>query len=144
MSVRSLIMLMLVSAASIFLAARCSGTEVVALERSPEIPAASGTLRLTEAKGGNTDVKLEVSHLAFPERVRPGATTYVAWVKPLVPNAPPQNLGAFGVNRELSANLETITPFRDFYFFVTAEPSAQAAEPSGAPLLQTQVAKRGK
>ena len=105
---------------------------------SEKIPATRAQLSFAKTDNDNTKIDLKVNHLAEPERVVPGATTYIVWVRP-TGDAPAQNLGALKVDRNLKAKLETVTPQKNFELFVTAESSPLVTNPSGEALMWTTV-----
>jgi hypothetical protein len=109
------------------------------LTASPTIPSAEGTVTVAKADDGNTHMDVTVHHMAPPERVTAGATSYVVWVRSSETNQQPQNVGSLAVDRDLNATLSTVTPLRQFDVFVTAEPTRTAAQPTGQPLMQTRV-----
>lgn len=129
--------LMLLGAATLFLAA-CAGPH--ALTTSPAIPAAKGEIKVDDA-GPNTSIRVEVEHLAAPERVQPGATTYVVWAQQIGTGAQPQSLGALALNPDLTGRLETVTALRNFELYITAEPAPTVTAPSGDRLLWTTVSR---
>jgi hypothetical protein len=102
--------------------------QAVRMSTSSEIPAAEGTAKASTTDNGNTILKVEVRHLARPEKVATGATTYVVWAKD--DQGSPQNLGALRVDENLKGTLETVTPLESFHVFITAEPSGTMAEPT--------------
>lgn len=121
------------------LAACGGGAQQVRLTAAPIVPAASGTLEVRQGEHGNSRLKLKIEHLAPPDKVAPGATAYVVWVKPDVPNAEPQNIGILTVDSSLKAELQTLTPFKSFELTVTPEASPRATQPSNAPVFRSAV-----
>jgi hypothetical protein len=105
------------------------------LQVSPAIPAAEGSLKITEEENGNQKLKVEVHHLATPEKVAQGATTYVVWIR--TNDGRTQNIGALQVGEDLKGTLETIVPYRVFDLFITPEPSPTVKNPSGERLMTT-------
>ena len=115
------------------------GTPMLA---SPRVPAAQGAVSVKD--GGNGNVKLEVSvkHMAPPDKVATGASSYVVWLKPLATgneNEAPQNMGALAVNKDQEGEFNTTTAYRQFDLFVTAEPEAGSSAPTGEQLLSTTI-----
>ncbi|HEX6315854.1 MAG TPA: hypothetical protein VFZ73_13380 [Gemmatimonadaceae bacterium] len=101
---------------------------------SPDTPAAQGTAKASGTENDNTLLEVEVRHLASPEKVAAGATTYVVWVRGSG-QYNSQNLGALRVDDNLRATLRTVTPLKSFDVFITAEASPTATTPTNAPLL---------
>lgn len=117
------------------------------MSTSDRIPAAEGDLKTEVTDNNNTKVDLTVKHLAPPEKIASGATTYVVWTQPSVAGREPssneqiQNLGALEIDQQLDGKLSAVTPLHNFQLFVTAEPSAVVTTPSGEHLLWTQVSE---
>ncbi len=123
---------------ALFLLSACAGPYV--LESSPDLLAAQGALRVKSTKNGNSKLKLEVKHLAQPEKVSASAKTFVVWAVPQnSPGIAAQNLGAFQVDDDLQGSIETMTPHHQFEFFVTAEPKGDVGVPTGRKLMWTAV-----
>ena len=101
---------------------------------SPTIPAAEGTVRFARATNDNTSINLKVKHLADPEKLTPPAKNYVVWVRN-GQSAPPQNIGALTVDKNLTGTLNTVTSLHSFGIFITAELTGQVQAPTGQPLL---------
>ena len=118
-----------------------SVTPAVRMVASMDVPAAQGTVKATSTDNGNTALEIEVRHLALPERVQPGATTYVVWAR-----APGQdafyNLGALRVDEDLRGTLKTVTPLRTFDVMITAEASPTAMTPSSRRLLSADIQRK--
>ena len=112
-----------------------SGT--VRMTGSQDVPSAQGLVKATPTDDDNTRLLVEVKHLAEPEGVTPGATTYVVWAR--TGTQVPQNLGALRVDRDLKGTLSTVTALRTFDVFVTAEPSALVAAPTTQCFLSASV-----
>ena len=109
-------------------------------EVAPELLTASGTVKISSLDNHNQTVSVDVKNLAKPEKAQPGATVYVLWLQPLeMVGAPPQNIGAFNVDKNFSAELSSATTHNKFELFVTAEPNGEAIGPSGKRLLWTRI-----
>lgn len=120
------------------LAACGSGPPTVRMTTNPSIPGAQGTVKYSVTDNGNTAIELEVRHLAPPEQVEPGATTYVAWARAPGQDTP-QNLGALRVDEDLRGTLETVTPMQSFDLYITAESSPTASAPTNRELLTASI-----
>jgi hypothetical protein len=120
----------------------CFGPRKIQLTAASEIPAAQSFAKVSSTDNGNTKIDLSVQHLATPERVSPGSTVYIVWVRGNSSDARPQNLGALRVGSDLTGMLSAMTPLRSFELFVTPEPSQAVTEPSGRRLLYTSVTMR--
>jgi hypothetical protein len=108
---------------------------------SLDVPAAQGTVKATSTANNNTAIVVEVHHLAPPERVQPGATTYVVWARAPGQDAY-QNLGALRVDDSLRGTLKTVTPLRSFDVMITAEASPTVMTPSSRRLLSASVQRK--
>jgi hypothetical protein len=104
---------------------------------SDQVPAGQGTVQATKTDNGNTELQIEVKHLAPPSRLAPDASTYVVWIKPH--NAPMQNVGALEVDDDLVGKLTTTTPHKASRLTVTPEASPQATSPSHDPVFESDV-----
>jgi hypothetical protein len=105
------------------------------LVTSSDIPAAEGTATFHLIKNQNTEIKLHVKHLAPPERVAPGSSVFVVWVRGLEAGSQPQNMGALRVDKGLSGKLRAITALPAFDLFITCEPAPTVTAPTGKELL---------
>ena len=115
------------------------GTPMLA---SPRVPAAQGAVSIKDADNGNMKLAVSVKHMAPPEKVATGASSYVVWLKPLATgteNEAPQNLGALAVNKDQEGEFDTMTSYRQFDIFVTAEPQPGSMAPTGEQLLSTTI-----
>jgi hypothetical protein len=121
------------------LAMGCASRQTVRLNGSPQVPAAQGEVRVSSGENNNTRLRIDVHHLAEPQRIAPGATALVAWARPAFDGAAAQNIGALRVNEKLEGELETVTPHRNFDLIITAEQSPTAPLPSGPPLLSAHI-----
>lgn len=116
------------------LIAGCGGG--TAMRGSSAVPSAEGSVSYSDAGSGNTGIKLQVKHLAKPERLTPPAVVYVVWLQK-EKSAPPQNLGALEVDKNLTGRLVTVTPHAHFDLFVTPEATGEVQKPSGEQVLWT-------
>lgn len=127
------------------------GTSAVHLQSGGQDPAAQGTVKTKITNDGNTAVTVDVKHLAPPNRIAPGASTYVVWVHPLgVPatrgsgeraDDTAYNLGGLKVDSDLNGDLSTTTPFHSFELFITAESSAAVTKPTSDRALWATVSR---
>ena len=115
-------------------------THELQMTGNPEFPAATGEAVVSTTDDGNTQINLEVKHLAPPEKINSGATAFVVWVRNNDENfGEPQNLGALKVDDDLSGSISAVTNLRSFDLYVTAEPTSSATSPTGDALLRTNV-----
>jgi hypothetical protein len=116
----------------------CASAPSVRMLGSADIPAAQGTVTATSAENNNTAIVVDVHHLAPPERVQPGATTYVVWARATGGDLY-QNLGALRVDSDLHGRLRTVTPLRSFDVIVTAEQSPTVTTPANKRVLSATI-----
>jgi hypothetical protein len=122
-----------------FLFTSCaSGPRTARMTTSQSIPGAQGSVKSSKGDNGNTSLEVEVKHLASPEQVAAGATTYVVWARPRGAG-PSQNLGALRVDDDLRGTLKTVTPLQSFDVFITAEDSPTAMRPTNEQLLMVTI-----
>ena len=100
-------------------------------------PAATGKVEVATAKDGNHQVKVEVKHMAPPDRIFEGSTAYIVWLK--AENGTFQNVGTLNVDKDLNGKLETRTPFNTFDVLVTAEKTSDAMTPSEHHVMNAKV-----
>jgi hypothetical protein len=117
-----------------------SSSSTVTLHSSERTPAATGEVSAIPAPNGNTEVTINVDHLAPPQRIMPGATTYVAWIVPgdhdeHGSTPMPTNAGAIRLGPDLHGQLQTVTPYKHFRIEVTPERTAMTEQPTGIPVL---------
>ena len=120
----------------------CAGSNQLRLTSSPDIPGAQSTAKVSTTGNGNTQIDLIVEHLASPERVDPGATIYVVWVRGNEAEAQSHNLGALKVDDNEKGRISATTPLRSFDLYITAEASQLSTVPTGKTLLYTAVAMK--
>ncbi|HVH44780.1 MAG TPA: hypothetical protein VM925_20645 [Labilithrix sp.] len=125
--------------ASLLAAAACAAGHKTPLVPTSRTPAAKGTVETRRTVNKNTEVNLEVEHLAPPSNVEQNATVYVVWAQPLTPDASPKNLGSLVVGKDRSGSLKTKTPHERFELIVTPEPSSTVSEPSHEPVMKAKV-----
>jgi hypothetical protein len=106
------------------------------LQNAASQPAAEGTLKTSVGKNDNTEIDLKVKHLAHPEKLQKPASSYVVWTQ-RDDKAPPQNIGALQVDKNLTGTLNTKTPLHKFDLFITQEPNGVVDHPTGDKQLWT-------
>lgn len=129
----------LVAVALVLSAAACSSTQKTSMVPTASNPAAVGVVKTRQTPNDNTEVKLEVQHMAPPNKVAEDAKIYVVWAKPLTEGAAPQNVGSMIVGKDRSASLETKTPHQRFDLMVTPEPNGFVSQPSHDPVLKAKI-----
>lgn len=118
-------------------AAGCTERKPVPLQRAQTVPAATGQIEAAKTGQGNTKLEVEVEHLAPPQNVAPGAQVYIVWAQ--AKDAPPQNVGAMMLDKDLKGKLETVTPLDTFHVSITPEASPNAQTPTNEPIMSADV-----
>ncbi len=103
-------------------------------------PAAEGKAITDTDRNGNTNVQVQVKHVATPQSLTPARQAYLVWVQPR--GKDPELLGALRVNSDLEGTLKATTPYKDFDIFVTAEDNVRPEAPSGTVILRGAVARK--
>jgi hypothetical protein len=106
---------------------------------NPAVPGARGNASVITTDDGNTQVDVKVEHLAEPDKITPGAQVFVVWAQDREGTAEPQNLGMLRVDDDLSGSITAVTPMKVFDLYITAEPTASTAAPTGEPILRTDI-----
>src|SRR5438270_13862188 len=96
-------------------------------------PAAEGKVTTNNDRNGNTNVEVQVKHMAAPQSLTPARQGYLVWVQPR--GKDPELLGSLRVNSDLEGSLKAITPYKDFEIFVTAEDSLKPEARSSTVIL---------
>lgn len=97
-------------------------------------PAAEGKVTSSNDRNGNTDIEVQVKHMATPQALTPARNAYVVWVQPRGKDA--EMLGVLRVNQDLEGSLKATTPYKDFDIFVSAEDNPKPEAPSGMVILK--------
>lgn len=116
----------------LFLVGGCAGARI--LENAPEAVATEAKAEVDRSSNANSRIQLKIKHLAKPEKFSPSAKNFVVWVS-AKDSGNAQNVGAFNVDDDLKAEIETLTPHERFELFITAEPSRNASAPTGRKLV---------
>ena len=115
------------------------GNKTVRMVPSQDVPAANGTVSVKTGPNQNTKIDLHVKNLAKPSALTPSRQVYVVWIEP--PGQKPKNEGQLRVGKNLSGELHTVTPFKRFQVFITAENNPQATAPQGPRVLSAHIAE---
>ena len=122
----------------------CSkGSKEINLSTAQGVPAATAKVKANQGDSGNTEVELNVTRLAPPQKIDPKTNTFVVWAEPLDASIPPQNMGALTLDENLSGQMRSSTSHQKFRLFVTAEPAATVPKPTGSRLLWTDIVMTG-
>lgn len=100
-------------------------------------PAAQGKVISDNDRNGNTNVEVQVKHMATPESLSPAKNSYVVWIQARGKDA--EILGTLRVNSDLEGSLKATTPYKDFDIFITAEENPKPDIPSSLTILKGSV-----
>ena len=101
------------------------------------VPGARAEVEISKDQNGNTRLTIKVQHLANLENLTPRASAYVVWLQERGGNA--ENQGQLKMDKNLKATFETVTPFKSFGVFVTAEQDARGKGPDGPEVLRATI-----
>ncbi|MGD0835515.1 MAG: hypothetical protein ABSB49_02600 [Polyangia bacterium] len=107
------------------------------MQAASGVPAAQGTVTATKDSDGNTDLVVDVKHLARPDMVTAGATVYLVWIDPA--GGKMESVGILNLGSNLEGILKTKTPQRKFALAITPEANAQVERPAHAPVFTANV-----
>lgn len=113
------------------------GGKKVPMNSAKEVPAAHGVVHYKSTDNGNTQVNVEAKALARPSSLTPPENTYVVWFQPS--GKDPIDQGALKVDGNLSGSLKTVTPYKSFKVFITAEKYPQPEQPQGPTVLSADI-----
>lgn len=107
---------------------------------SQVVPAAVGYAKVTKGDNGNKLIKIEITHLSPPERLRPSKDMYIVWME--TEDNGTRNIGQLRTetgffSSTFKSSFTAITPFKPKKFFITAENSANIIKPNGETVLST-------
>ena len=103
-------------------------------------PAAEGKVVTSTDRNGNTEIEVEVKHMATPQSLTPAQQSYVVWVQPR--GKDPEVLGTLRVNDDLQGSVKATTPYKDFDVIVTAENMPKPETPSSMVVLKGTVERK--
>ena len=105
-------------------------------------PAYAGQAKISVKlnKTGNREIRVQINHLAPPQKIDPQGRAYVAWIA--VPGSPPVKAGVLEYNdRRRRGVISATTPNPKFEVVVTLEQSVRPTEPSSTEILRKLVSK---
>jgi hypothetical protein len=103
-------------------------------------PAAQGKVVSSNDRNGNTEVEVQVKHVASPHSLTPPRQSYLVWVQPR--GMQPQLLGALRINDDLEGSLKATTTYKDFDVLITAEDNMKPEAPSNTVILKGTVERK--
>lgn len=113
------------------------GAKTVRVDTSPSVPAAGAWIKVDEDRNNNTEYRVEIRHLAPPEKLTPPRSAYVFWIQ--AAGQQPENAGQIVLDDRLRGSLRGVTPHREFIAFVTAEDLASTPTPTGEEVMRTTI-----
>ncbi len=113
------------------------GPRKVQMMAGTSTPGATATIQIKKGDNGNTALDIKAENLAPASSLTPAENVYVVWIQP--PDKVAQNAGQLRVNQHEQAELNTVTAFKRFKVFITAEQNAQIQEPEGPRILSADV-----
>lgn len=107
---------------------------------SSEVPAAEGDVKISKSKFNNFEIKINILHLAEPERLKPPKAAYVVWIE--TENNLTKNLGQIEsssgfLSKKLKISFKTVSPFNPVKVYITAEDRPNIQYPQGIVVLTT-------
>lgn len=126
--------------AAVLLFSGC-GTSKQSMGASNLTPAAQGMVVTKSGDNENTNMTVNVKHLAPANRVYAGATNYIVWVLP-EGSSSPQNVGALQVDENLNGTHSTTIPYKNFKVIVTPEMSTMSQNPTGPTIFEQRVIRK--
>lgn len=121
----------------VLLLAGCS--KKIAFQNSSVVPAAEGTVSITQDDNENHKIDLTVKRLADPSRLSPPKNVYVVWIE--TSQSGTINIGQLttstkGFSNMLTSSLSAVSPHKPQKVFITAEDNAEANYPSMLVILE--------
>lgn len=122
----------------VFILAGCS--KKINFQNSSVVPAAEGTVAISQDKNQNYQIDITLKRLAEPSRLSPPKNVYVVWIE--TSQSGPQNIGKLstttkGLSNMLSSSLSTVSTHKPLRVFITAEDDADGNYPSTTVVLET-------
>ncbi|MGZ5247319.1 MAG: hypothetical protein ACXWV5_09780 [Flavitalea sp.] len=107
---------------------------------STVVPAATGQVKVKKDHNNNYQIKLDLKHLADPQKLQIPKQLYVLWMD--TEDNGTQNLGKILPEKgmftsTIRASLETVTSMKPTRFFITAEDDGTVQYPGSEIILQT-------
>lgn len=109
------------------------------LSKNRKIAGADGKITITTTSTNSNKLELYVKHMGAPNRFNPRARNYIVWEVPKGFSMKPQNLGPMKLDKNYVGRFTTITAFRSFDIFITAEAVTNPIQPTSEKLLWTTV-----
>lgn len=112
----------------------------ISFQNSSVVPAAQGSVKVTNDKNKNYVIKVEVTDLADVSRLQPPKNTYVVWME--TDQGKTENLGQLlsstgFMSKQMKGSLETVSSFKPAKIYITAEDDASIQYPGRQLILST-------
>lgn len=102
---------------------------------SSVVPAAQGEVAVTKDKNNNYVVKMKISNLAEVDRLDPPKNSYVVWME--TDRGLTRNIGRISTSNQLNVSFETVSSFKPYKIFITAEEDESTTYPGPIVVLTT-------
>lgn len=109
------------------------------LSKNKKVAGADGKITISTTSTNSNQLELSVKHITAANRIYPQAKNYIVWELPTGFSMKPQSLGPLKIDKNYTGRLKTVTPFRSFDIFITAEPVLNPIKPTGEKLFWTTV-----
>jgi len=126
----------------VLFAAACSGARQYELRGTPLAPASDAKVVANIDQNRNvTKLDIESKNMSPPDRIMPGATTYLVWVRKN-DEVPWQRLGALDLDDDgRTGNAQLTVSESSFDMVVSAEKSSAVQAPSGKSIFEQRIQK---
>lgn len=134
----SLLTLLILSAAAIFLMTSCSSK--AAFQTSSVQPAARGYVKVKQDRDKNYIIHVKLDYLSEADRLNPPKKTYVIWMESN--NIATKNIGQINsatgfLSSNLKADFETSSSYKPDRIYITAEDDGTVSYPGPIIVLTT-------
>lgn len=114
---------------------------------SPVVPAARGTVKVSQDNNDNYVIKVNVTNLAEASRLQPAKNMYVVWMEG--EDNETKNLGQMTssssfMSKNLKASFETVSPVKPKKIFITGENDPSVQYPNYSDMILTTDYFRGE
>jgi len=121
--------------AAMLLTAACS--RQIRLATLPLARGGEATVRVELTYDRNNTLRIQLSNVADPSALNPAYTRYVLWVA--TPDRQTTvNAGQIRVDENRRAEMQTLTPLREFVLFITAEARGDVTTPGPDIVFQSE------
>jgi hypothetical protein len=107
----------------------------VYFQLSSVVPAAQGEITVKNDKNNNYVIQMEITNLAYIERLQPAKKSYVVWMETM--DNLPKNIGRISSSKKLKVDFNTVSTMRPTKIFITAEEDETSQYPGSMVVLTT-------